>query len=370
MHGVQAAVVEEKYPIEERKIERLKEVLASLEKERSSKLLWGFAYWSHRNKNHEDCLTFLNGFVEKEPNFAEAYNNRGNAYSDLNQLETAIKDYNKAIELNSNNAGAYYNRGNAHRKLNQYAKAIEDYSKAIEKNPKFGIAYDNRGVTYGRLNQYEKAFKDFEKAIELNPNDAVAYNNRGLTYAKLNQLERAIEDYNRAIELNPNYADAYNNRGIAYAVLNQMERAVKDYNKAIELNPNLADAYGNRGRTYKEIGNYEESARDLKEASILFFKSRRKGEAVKDFSICFDLREEVKSDDTVYSGLALFLITLNPDVIIALRKMQTQDETLRELLELAMRKLRKEDVSEEIAAIKEKEKREEMKILLELLKRF
>jgi len=170
--------------------------------------------------------------------------------------------------------------------------------------------------------------------------------------------------------LNPNYADAYNNRGIAYAVLNQMERAVKDYNKAIELNPNLADAYGNRGRTYKEIGNYEESARDLKKASILFLKSGRTEEAVRDFSICFDLRKEVKGDDTVYCGLALYLRTLNPDVIIALRRMQIEDETLRKIHEVTLKKLQNEDISEEVRVLEEREKREEMRILLELLKRF
>jgi len=438
MHAVQAEVVEEKYPVEERKIEMLTEVLAFLDKERSLILLWGFAYWSYRNKNYEECLTFLNGVIEKEPNFTEAYNNRGNVYSELNQLETAIKDYNKAIELNPNNAGAYYNRGNAHRNLNQYANAIGDYSKAIENNPKFAVAYGNRGVTYVWLNRYEKAFKDYEKAIELNPNDAVAYNNRGLAYAKLNQSERAIEDYNKAIELNQNYAeayynrgntyyelkqlqmaikdfdkaiklnprllwvynnrgnayhelnqsevaiedynmvielnpdcaDAYSNRGNAYAKLNQSERAIEDYNKAIELNPNLADAYGNRGRTYKEIVNYEESARDLKKASILFLKSRKKGEAGKDFSICFDLREEVKSDDIVYCGLALYLITLNPDVIIKLRRMRIQDENLKKIFGLSLSKLRNEDISEEIRMLEERERREEMRILLELLKRF
>ena len=370
MHAVQAVVVEEQYPIEERKIERLRKVLASLEKERSLKLLWGFAYWSHRNKNYRDCLTFLNGSIEKEPNFVEAYNNRGNVYSELNQLETAIKDYNKAIELNPNNAGAYYNRGNAHRNLNQYAKAIEDYSKAIEKNPNFAIAYGNRGVTYRRSNQYEKAFEDFEKAIALNPNDAVAYNNRGFAYAESNQPERAIGDCNKAIELNPNYAEAYNNRGIAYSKLNQHEKAKEDYDKAIELNPNWADAYGNRGRTYKEIGNYKESARDLKKASILFLKSGRTEEAVMDFSICFDLRKEVKSDDTVYCGLALYLRTLNPDVIIALRRMQIEDETLRKIHEVTLKKLQNEDISEEVRVLEEREKREEMRILLELLKRF
>jgi hypothetical protein len=82
------------------------------------------------------------------------------------------------------------------------------------------------------------------------------------------------------------------------------------------------------------------------------------------------LREEVKSDDTVYCGLALFIITLNPDVIIELRKMETQDETLRELIELSLMKLQNEDISEEMVAIEREEKREEMKNLLELVKRL
>ena len=224
--------------------------------------------------------------------------------------------------------------------------------------------------THVRLNRYEKAFKDYEKAIELNPNFAVAYNNRGLTYAKLNQHEIAIEDYNKAIELNPDYAEAYNNRGNAYAKLNQSEGAIEDYNKAIKLNPNLADAYGNRGRTYKEIGNYEGSARDLKKASILFLESQRTGEAVKDFSICFDFREELKSEDVIYSGLALFLITLNPDVIIALKRMRIEDEPLIKIYELTLMKLRDEDISEGIAMLEEKEKTGEMNILFELLKRL
>jgi tetratricopeptide (TPR) repeat protein len=509
MHAVQAAVVEDKYPVRERKIERLKGVLASLERKKSLMLLFVFAQWFYKNKNYEDCLEFWNEFIEKESNLDVAYNNRGNAYAKLNQLERAIRDYNKAIELNPNYAGAYYNRGityadlnqydkaigdynkamelssyladaynnrgTAYYKLNQYGeairdyskaielksnyatyynrgitytdlkqyeKAIEDYSKTIELNPNYTDAYYNRGVAYAELKQYEKAIGDYSKAIELNQNYVDAYYNRGLVYTKLNQLKRAIEDFNRALELrehlpdkgaqaynnrgnvyynlnqlkkaiddynkaiesNSNLTEAYNNRGNAYAKLNQLERAIRDYNKAIEsnlkfaeaydnrglayyklnqhgraiedynkaikLNPNYAEAYGNRGITYQKIGRYEESARDMKKAGISFLNSGKKGDAVKAFSNCFRLQEKFESPDVVYCALTLFFITLNPDVIIALRKLQTQDGTLRELLELAIRKLQKEDVSEEIALIEEKEKREEMILLLGLLKRF
>ena len=80
--------------------------------------------------------------------------------------------------------------------------------------------------------------------------------------------------------------------------------------------------------------------------------------------------DKIESEDVIYCGLALFLITLNPDVIIALRKMKIPDGNLKKILDLSLSKLRNKDISEEITAVGAEEKREEMKILLELLKRF
>jgi tetratricopeptide (TPR) repeat protein len=168
--------------------------------------------------------------------------------------------------------------------------------------------------------------------------------------------------------LNPNDAAAYINCGNAYAGLNQRERAIENYNKAIKFNPNYAEAYGNRGMAHSKIGRYEESTRDLKEAGILFFDSGRFDDSVKSFSSCFDLRPKIENDDLVYSGLALFLITLNPDVIIALKKMRIADEPLKKIFELTLMKLRDEDISEGMAMLEEKEQTEEKKILFELLK--
>ena len=59
----------------------------------------------------EEALAELDKAIELDPNLAEAYNNRGRAYSELGQYEQALTEYNKAIRLNPNNAVAYYNRG-------------------------------------------------------------------------------------------------------------------------------------------------------------------------------------------------------------------------------------------------------------------
>jgi tetratricopeptide (TPR) repeat protein len=97
MHAVQAAVVDEKYPVEERKIDRLKEVLTSLEKERSLALLWDFAVWLYASRKYGHCLKFCDEYIEQEPNMAAAYYNRGTTYAGLNQYEKAIEDYGKAL---------------------------------------------------------------------------------------------------------------------------------------------------------------------------------------------------------------------------------------------------------------------------------
>jgi len=232
-------------------------------------------------------------------------------------------------------------------------------------------AIRERHESYLDFTEYSASVDDFHwlKGILVELKDAEGLFYLGNAFCYRGLFKSGIGCYDESLEQKPNAA-AYYNRGNAYAKLNEYERAIKDYDKAIELNPNYAKAYGNRGIAYSEIQRYEEATRDLKKAGILFFHSGKEEDAVKAFSICFKLRDKIENDDIVYCGLALFLITLNPDVIIALRKMKTQDEMLRKLLELAMRKLRNEDISEEITVPEEKEKREEMKLLLELLKKF
>ena len=50
-----------------------------------------------------------------EPDSAEEYNERGNAYHEEGEYDLAIKDYNKAIELDPNYHAAYNSRGNAYK---------------------------------------------------------------------------------------------------------------------------------------------------------------------------------------------------------------------------------------------------------------
>ena len=121
-----------------------------------------------------------------------------NVYKNINYLEEAIKDFNKAIELNPNYSKAYYNRGNTKKDL--------------------ANAYNN-------IDYLEEAIKDYNKAIELNPNNSEAYFNRyiskSLLLAKI--VVKNSEEYKKAFD------DAYNDLDTAYNLANeQLKETIKN----------------------------------------------------------------------------------------------------------------------------------------------
>ena len=224
--------IQEAYDKSQREIEELKKQLAGAKGEKEKKQVeakitdeerllqaneWfekGYEYGI--NGEHDKAIEAFTSVIALDPNFSEAYGNRGNVYADKGQYDRAIEDYNKAIGLKWNFSTDY------------------DYSLKFTKNL-LAIAYVNRGSAYGEKGHYDRAIEDFNKAISINPNYAGAYNNRGNAYYKKGQYDRAIEDYNKAIALDPNDALAYTNRGAAYALKGVMGRAISDFQKGCDM---------------------------------------------------------------------------------------------------------------------------------------
>jgi tetratricopeptide (TPR) repeat protein len=98
---------------------------------------------------------------------AEVELNHGVAAYKRGDMKVAINQATKAIELNPNYTDAYNNRGNAYAALGNKSRAIADYSQAIKLNPNDALAYNNRGVAYYDLGDYKGASEDARKACEL-----------------------------------------------------------------------------------------------------------------------------------------------------------------------------------------------------------
>ena len=143
-------------------------------------------------------------------------------------------------------AEAYNNRGNALLDLKRPAEALASYDKAIALKPDFAEAYNNFGNALLDMKRPAEALASYDRVIALKPDFAEAYNNRGNALIDLKRPADALASYDRAIALEPDFADAYNNRGIALTDLKRPEDALASYDKAIALKPDLLGVEGYR----------------------------------------------------------------------------------------------------------------------------
>ena len=217
----------------------------------------GLAYY--RKSDYDRAIIDLNKAIEIKPQYAEAYNNRSVAYYGKGDYDGAIADASKAIEINSQYARAYSSRSAAYDSKGDYDRAIADASKAIEIKLQFADAYDNRSVAYYGKGDYDRAIADASKAIEIDPHDAEAYNDQSGSESAKGDCDNAIADASKAIEIRPQDAEAYNNRGFGYDCSSDYDRVITDLDKAIEISPRYAVAYHNRGRAYNHKGDYDDA---------------------------------------------------------------------------------------------------------------
>ncbi len=219
-----------------------------------------------RNKVWKNGVTLFTDVIEKYPEYAEAYLNRANAFSDLHKNNEAINDYSMALQLSPDYAEAYNYRGLEYYALKKYELALSDYNMAIKFRPDYADAFKNRGIALFFLQKFDVAVKDFNMLIKLKPENPEAFYNRGFAFINLQNFYDAIRDFDMAVKLKPAYAEAYNNRGIAYFSIRKPDSAIDDFSFVIRLKPGYADAFINRGIALANIKKYVEAVYDWETA--------------------------------------------------------------------------------------------------------
>lgn len=149
------------------------------------------------------------------------------------EYREAVALANEALERDPEYAPAYHERGNCLQINQRFEEALEEYDKTLELDPEFGTAYRNRGIDYLKMGEYEKAVEDLTQAIELKTDIAYLYSNRGIAYFNLEEYEKAIDDYTRATEIDPEYPVSYLNLAELYLSLEKPGRALENAEQAL-----------------------------------------------------------------------------------------------------------------------------------------
>ena len=170
-----------------------------------------FASAKAEQGDYPEAIALLNQLLNRDPQNAIDYNNRGLVYFQAGQPDQAIADYNKALELNPHLAKAYNNRANYYAACGNLIVALSDYDQALNLNPSYVRAWLNRGITLRDLERYEEAIENFDIALLLGQLQGYIYAQRGRTYHLWGDWNCCIADYRRALTMLPQDSAAISN---------------------------------------------------------------------------------------------------------------------------------------------------------------
>lgn len=270
-----------------------------------------------KNEQFETAEASFKKLIQESPDNGEIYFYFGENYFNNDNLEMAIKIYQKGIDANATNALCYVGLGKvqlvqhkvAEAKANFYKattladkkdatpllKIAETYinaedkdltealiliEKAIQVDPKNPEAYILKGDAFLEKNDGSKAIENYEKASALNPNSVTAILRQGQLFYRAKNYNLALDLYKQASLIDSTFAPAYREKAEIYFLAGKYENATAQYKRYLELNDNCSArgryaGFLNQAKKYKE--SIEEADAAIKCDSSNAYLFRYKG---------------------------------------------------------------------------------------------
>ena len=194
-------------------------------------------------------------------------NNRGNLLQELDRINQALADYDRALALDPDYADAVNGRGSILQKLDRTHEAEVTLRRAIELRPDYSEAYCNLGTVLIDLGNLFEAEIAIRHAVELKPNSTAALCNLGKLLGDLGRCDEAEAVIRHAVALKPHHSEGHFHLGTVLNKSGRFDEAETATRRALELNPNLAGAHHNLGVVLMELGRLTE-AREAAERAV------------------------------------------------------------------------------------------------------
>ena len=119
----------------------------------------------------------------------------------VKKYDQAVGLYTYAIRFNPDNAEAYYWRGQAYCYQRELQKAYDDFRRSISLSPQHFHSYLSIDWVLAQSKQWDTIIAYWTKYIKLEPKDGRAYRERGGAYYQKGDLKAALKDAKKAADL-------------------------------------------------------------------------------------------------------------------------------------------------------------------------
>lgn len=194
-------------------------------------------------RNGEDlkALDYFEKEVAEHKDNANAYYFIAYIRHDYEDYGPALRAVENAIKYTSKKdkdrlSSAYILRGDIYKDLDRVNDALEDYNRAIKLSPKDMDGYKARAQFYYEQKQFDLSDKDYLQMQKIEPSDALSFMGIGRNYNARKLYNQAIEQFDYVARLYPNYSSAFSFRAESYAGLKKYKEMADDIVSALEIN--------------------------------------------------------------------------------------------------------------------------------------
>ncbi len=182
-----------------------------------------------KTQEYNKALADFNKAIKLNPDNHTAYNNRGALFLKIGKLNKALDDFKKALSLKPDYPEALKNHEKTHKLLHSVKNnkkglkhseelsayhneigvekamegdmesALKDFNKAVNFDDTNTEALKNRGNALASLKRFEEAKADYQKALKLSPEDAGILMNLGNIMHQTEEIEKACQYWEKAL---------------------------------------------------------------------------------------------------------------------------------------------------------------------------
>ena len=259
----------------------------------------------YQNDRVNELIDYYTILANKYPEFSKCYYELGHLYLKKDEKINALSAFKLALKYDEENPYYQNSLAYAYVQLEQYDSAIELYKKALEANPNdewsavvaqalAAIYHQVKGNSDAAISMLENSLlltknksqiyeaiadiyydiEDLDHAIEYyqlalrdDSENPKIYSRLAMANWEKDCIEKAIIFYSKAIELDSTYDIAYNNLGVVFLDgLGDATRAMNYFRTAIEINPNYVLAHFNLARSYEATNEKINAAKQYQKA--------------------------------------------------------------------------------------------------------
>ena len=156
--------------------------------------------------------------VQYSWNSHNAWNNIGDDYDKLGQMDNAIKGFGQSYVVKPNYADAYHNQANIFFKIKRYDLARQGYETAVGISSALFQSYISLTQVALYQGDLNGAWGYSNKLMEAQPNNPQSYYVSGMVLLQAGKEADAVNYFKKALEISPNYTPVID-------VLKRMEEA-------------------------------------------------------------------------------------------------------------------------------------------------